>query len=113
MVVNWIPGQMALADPPMAAGVFTSFLAWQLRPTRDCGMKALAVPQMRSGCAKRALESGLDNKMRPGVGGYCRLPDDDPWQDRNTNLKTIAMNKLARCNFFQNTATFPLLCNPI
>jgi hypothetical protein len=35
MVVNWIPGQMALAGPPMAAGVFTSFLEWQLRPTRD------------------------------------------------------------------------------
>ena len=38
MVVNWIPGQMALFDPPMAAGVFTLFLVWQLRPTRDCGI---------------------------------------------------------------------------
>jgi hypothetical protein len=27
----------------MTAGVFTSFLVWQLRPTRDCGKKALAV----------------------------------------------------------------------
>jgi hypothetical protein len=39
MVVNWTPGQMALVDPPMTAGVFTSFLVWQLRPTRDCGKR--------------------------------------------------------------------------
>jgi hypothetical protein len=44
-----IAGQMALLDPPMTAGVFTSFLVWQLRPIRDCE-KALAVPLMRNGC---------------------------------------------------------------
>jgi hypothetical protein len=34
-----ILGQMALVDPPIAAGAFISFLVWQLRPTRDCEMK--------------------------------------------------------------------------
>ena len=29
MVVNWIPGQMALLDPSTAAGVSASFLVWQ------------------------------------------------------------------------------------
>jgi hypothetical protein len=36
-----ILGQMALVDPPIAAGIFTSFLVWQLRPTRDCETKPL------------------------------------------------------------------------
>ena len=48
MVVNWIPGQMALFDPPMTSGVFTSFLVWQLRPTRDCGKSPRRPSPMRS-----------------------------------------------------------------
>jgi hypothetical protein len=39
-------------------------------------------------CQKSTLE-WLEKKARPGVGGYCRLPDDDPWQDRNTNYYSV------------------------
>jgi hypothetical protein len=37
MVVN-LRSQVVLVDPPIAAGVSTSNLVWQLRPTRDCGI---------------------------------------------------------------------------
>jgi hypothetical protein len=60
MVVN-LRSQDVLADPPIVAGVSTSYLVvWQLRPTRDCGISPRRPP--RGGCAKRALESGW-NKL--------------------------------------------------
>jgi hypothetical protein len=43
---------------------------------------------MRSGRAKEHLRVAGTNATR-GVGDCCRLPDDDPWQDRNTNCKHI------------------------
>ena len=56
MVVNWTPGQMALVGPSMAAGVFTSFLVWQLRPTRDCGISPRRPSNEERLCQKIALE---------------------------------------------------------
>ena len=68
MVVNWIPGQMALLDPPIATGVPPSFPAWQLRPARDCGISPRrpssgAVVPREHGCAKSALEIGWNKTL--------------------------------------------------